>query len=193
MYQIKELLPELLPLLPGCETPVVMQAIRAAGREFARESCSYLAVHKEILSGPVESICVAVPEDSVIFRINKIICGKKILKPDSYRLDYSNNTRIKLSKPEGNDGDTLLVEYSMLPTPMCNAYREEFFNRYWEAIKAKALAELFAMPQKPWSNGDLSSYHRSIYLKYKAEAIEEMETEGKPLDQHFVITGARFF
>ena len=61
MYQIKELLPELLPLLPGCESPVALQAIRAAGREFARESGAYLAAHQEELAESVEAVCAAVP------------------------------------------------------------------------------------------------------------------------------------
>ena len=193
MYQIKELLPELLPLLPGCESPVALQAVRAAGREFARESGAYLAAHLEELSESVDAVCVAVPDDAVIFRINRVFCGKRMLAPRSYRLDPANHTRVLLDKPTGQKGEVIRVEYSMLPTPLCNAYAEEFFNRYWEAVKAKALAELFAMPQKPWSNGELSSYHRAAYLRFKAEAIEEMESAGKPLDQHCTITGARFF
>lgn len=128
MYQIKELLPELLPLLPGCESPVALQAVRAAGREFARESGAYLAAHLEELSESVEAVCVAVPEDAVIFRINRVFCGKRMLAPRSYRLDPANHTRVLLDKPTGQKGEVIRVEYSMLPTPLCNAYAEEFLT-----------------------------------------------------------------
>lgn len=211
MYQIKELLPDLMPHLTGCQPEVIFWALRAAGREFCRETGAYLAVHRERLRPGMRGIDIAVPEDAEVYRINRVFVNHRRINPGLYRLDPLNHSRLliapevagkrehhhdheeKPAEEPRNKPEIIKIEYSMIPTAKCNAYEEEFFNRYGEAIRSNALSMLFAMPRKPWTSPDMAQYHKSAYLRLKAEAIEDMESDGKELDQRSRVLIARTF
>lgn len=199
MNQIKELLPHVLPLLPGCQPEVIFWALRAAGREFCRESGAYLGEYQGVLAPEARAVDIDVQQDAEVFRINRVFVNNRLISPDLYELDVLGHNRLLIrsgvaGKTEQNHKpDIIRIEYSMLPIDTCNEYEEAFLSRYSEAICANALSMLFAMPQKPWSSSAMSHFHKDNYMKLKAEAIEDMEAAGKVLDHQAKVIIARYF
>jgi hypothetical protein len=48
------------------------------------------------------------------------------------------------------------------------------FNKWVEAIAAKAKADLMAMPAKPWTNPAMSVYYESVYQRELGDAVREV-------------------
>jgi hypothetical protein len=58
---------------------------------------------------------------------------------------------------------TLRVKVSLKPNRTAATLEDWIANKYYDAIAHGAKARLFEIPEKPWSNAQLSSYHASQF------------------------------
>ncbi len=78
-------------------------------------------------------------------------------------------TRMRLW-PVPPESGTLTVEAYLMPSGTSNGLPKEMYDRYWQPVLYRALSELFAMKDKPWSSMDKAVAMRREYNALLAQA-----------------------
>jgi len=83
------------------------------------------------------------------------------------------------SPPVSDDySDSMYVRLVLAPFEDYTTMDYDYINRWMEPIRAKALAYLYSIPGRLWSDPVQSANFEAIYRKWVASARRENETEG---------------
>ena len=105
--------------------------------------------------------------------------GETATDANYYVLD-SNNTIRLIYTPDATTADKYYVRMAVKPLLTSDSISDVIENKYDEFVIHGALARLYFMPRKPWSDTRLGAYHREQFeLSWpgaRADAANEFQT-----------------
>lgn len=92
----------------------------------------------------------------------------------------ANNTLRLYPTPADDATDKYHIRVAVKPKLTVTSLDDRLFNKYSEILISGALARLYAIPRKPWTDLQLAGYHRGIFYSSfpaaRTEAAEEFQT-----------------
>jgi len=151
---IATLRPRVAMSVSGCPENVQLLAIRLAARDFCRDT----EIWQETLSTTSTAdedeydLTALHDYDAVIQRVRAVRLDDS--ETDSDEADWRADEVGALTFEEAPDEDGLTIEADVVfvPRVSCEDFPTWLLDKWSEAVTAKALASLKAMPQKPWSD-----------------------------------------
>lgn len=189
MANYTDLLDDIMPDLPGCSIALVTSEVRSAAIDLCRRTLCLQEIPEPINIVESQS-AYTVPVSTNQVTLNTIIKayvvdGETITLLEPYgrdaldALDKQWRSSSYTSSPTAyyiHDGVIYLVPtpsaaidaglnlvLSMQPSLISTTINDQVFSDYRDVISHGALASLFAMHRKPWSNGPLAEYHRQQF------------------------------
>lgn len=163
LIDVKTLLPKIVPHVSGCNDELAKLTLIDAARTFARESDIVIETQVfQIENAPGE---YALPENSSV--------PEKFLP-----LHFINRTVDNVAK-------TVSVTYSLLP--IAEFMPKDVIDRHYEAVIEQAMFCLFNTPGKPWTSGDLATFHLQKYRIALGDAMRDNNTSGAVFHQQAAI------
>lgn len=192
---IGELIPELEAHLPEVTDAFYEVALRNAARDFCRRTGIYIEeVTVNVVAGITEYEA-AVPSDTSIHKLlSAVIDCDYELDPigfaetrqnQSYNSMptgiYRNGLKIHLS-PVPCATHTLLLNLALIPSATATDIDSNFMDNYGEFIVQGALAYLYDMPKKEWTDVAMAQIHRMPFeaaiTEAKREALGYLDSRG---------------
>lgn len=183
--------PDLLPHLPECPIPVIERALLRAAQDFMSTSRVWKIVLMPI-AVPIGTTTITVPmdNDKDLIRVEEAwLDGQKLnlVTPDELDGDYNDDwslhtgTPIDLvqfvpgivalhPKPLAVATTGLKLKVSARPSESAVGITDEIAAKYRNALECGALAKLMMMPNKPWTNLELSAFHMQNFNMVTAKA-----------------------
>ncbi|KZZ72405.1 hypothetical protein A3765_28505 [Oleiphilus sp. HI0130] len=169
-----DLLPTILPHVPGCPDPLVIDTVRRAAIIFCRDSHAW----SEQLNGiyPVEGVLryrLDPPEDTQIVAIDRIGYRSRSGFSELPEHDWPKINAFGLltfdRQPHIGKGP-IEVHVILAPSETAASILDQFGSKYREGLIHGATGILQSMPNKDWSNPPLASYHNMEFESSKREA-----------------------
>lgn len=165
---------DLLPYVPGCPIGLMVRALRDASIEFCIESQCLVTGSEVTFTATAGTPSWDFASDQIIDVVEARIDGKPIpvlrindpladdLDDDVYCIRFAEpNNLIITPAPTANlDVDLLIVT---APSPQSESMHASLWQRHHRALRDGALAELYEIPGRAWSNAQLSTYHRGKF------------------------------
>lgn len=174
-----DLLPLMLLDLNGCDEKLMLLALRQAGRDFCKQSESWIyefpAVN--VVLGQTDYEYIA-PYMSNIHRIVWVKYDNTELELEDYTF-VEEKTLVLTNTPTSNITDGLEVKVILRPKISSEQLPSWFLERYAEYIMAGAKSYLMMMPSKPFTNANLSDFYKKIYTDGISIAKREVITDFK--------------
>lgn len=181
-------LDDIMPDIVGAEVPFVMRHIRNAAIEFCERSWAW---HLEALPIQLQAnkayynLLPPVMDDSQeICQVIWVMVNEKIITPltnqdklslsgdpEHYLQDYTEQITLL---PTPSNAVAMRYEVALRPSRTSEGLNGSVGKRYFEAICNGAKAKLFEIPNKPWSDGQNSVFHRSKFEDAAAMAKDEV-------------------
>jgi len=188
-----EWLPYVQVNVPDCPRALIVEAIRQKVIEFCQKS---LFLRQELdgfyTVADDNEYDLSPPVDNNIAQLLMLKVNKRELEPKtqsdleeiyqdwrdqegepSYFFLKNTYTAILVPKPIGVYPVRILV--ALKPTQAAQSVDESIFEEYKDAIKHGALAYLMMMPEKSWSNPNMSAFYQSQF----DAAIQESKTRAE--------------
>jgi hypothetical protein len=205
MAALSELYPDIRAHVPEIPSFVAQREVLRAAREFCEETRSWrysfnLDTIASIATYDVISSANLTNVELVDIVSIKNASGGEPLKPKTfswldtnlsnwrgetatdanyYVLD-SNNTIRLIYTPDATTADKYYVRMAVKPLLTSDSISDVIENKYDEFVIHGALARLYFMPRKPWSDTRLGAYHREQFeLSWpgaRADAANEFQT-----------------
>jgi hypothetical protein len=159
----------------------MLLALQLAGREF----CSKTEVWTEslpaidLLEG-VLSYTLEWDQDAIVRRVKSVKINGAIISPELY--EFVPSGVLVLSgdmTPAVTVTGGLVVELVFVPRLTTSEISEMVFDRWAEAITAKAVHSLGMQPNKPWSNPTVALFALTRYNEKISEAMAEAASKYK--------------
>lgn len=201
---------EVLPHLPGCPEPLALNAIRNAVIEFMERSWVFSDFLDAVsVNATIADIEFETPDDLLV---SKLLTAwyddaKLVIKtPDEMEEIFGQNWSTKTGTPthatQLNERElrlvpipaadlqnALLMRVTFKPTRDSTAVDERIFEEYLEPIACGALAKLFILPQKPWTNPEASKWHSDKFNegidKARQKALKGFGRARRRVKAHF--------
>jgi hypothetical protein len=181
-----DLLPNVLPELPGCSGPLAEQYIRTAVITLCRRTKVW-----KVDADPVSIVAGTATYDldadigTAIIEIQTMRLDGADLEPadDAYVLDIGDPTAYMQRTPETftllpsptRDG-VVTMTLSVAPSRASSSFPSWIAERYYDAIVAEAKATLMLMPGTTWYSPQQGTYYRSIFDQEAAVAKSDAMT-----------------
>lgn len=191
-------LPFVLPEVPGCPGPLAEQRVLTACIDFC-ERTNYWRYESDPMpmEADLDEYEVDIPSGSQLVTIIDPINfnGKKIYSTTKEQLDKNENDDWQdkqgdtpnsyynkslgvfrpVPYPETTISDAIKLDLALKPLPTATTVEDFLFNEFFQTIADGALAKLFALPKKAWSDPSLSVYHAGMF----DDAVSEATTKAK--------------
>lgn len=182
MERYSDLIPQLVPELPGCPQGVLMQALRQAGRDFCRMTEAWQETVTEDVTKDKTVYDIVPYGDGYIHRITDLRINGISQDTDRYNLTADwEITLVNASQEDITDG--MEVDMVLRPGVDANELTELFFDRYAEAIKARTLYLLTKQSNKTYSNPEQAKLNSLEFDGYVSEALNEKQYDYKSPEQ----------
>jgi len=184
------LFPQVLPSVVGCSPAMAMDAIRSGVIEFCKRSWAYTFDHAPIsaVADQAKYAFVPPPGTVVVQILQAWFNGEPIdpvtqdalherfrnwpvettAEPDSY-LQRDEENVILVPKPDANVADALTMTVSLAPARASTTFESRFYEYHQDALVHAALARLFDIKDKPWSDTKKALEHMVIFQELAAE------------------------
>jgi hypothetical protein len=173
------LLDDILPSLPSCENAMALFALKRAAQEFMKKTqCDQRVIAPSIaVTAGNAAYAVPVPANTELVTVTKLALDGTELRPvprdwlteemetlagtPSHFVVGLDGTVTLWKKPTA--GGTLTGKIAVAPLPTATDILDPIANAFSEDIAAGALSRLMLMPNKPWTQVELSVAHRSRF------------------------------
>ncbi|MFW6437402.1 MAG: hypothetical protein ACOCZ7_00195, partial [Armatimonadota bacterium] len=165
MTKIEDLLPDVLPEVPGCPDEIAERDLPLAAREFCRETFVWqqIVLEKDDLTHDDDEHEIADPFDGDILAITRVEIGGDPVKFDWPRRD--------LLKAEGV-GD--LVAWGALQPKLNERYVPDLLADYYiEALTDGAKFRLMRMMGVEWAQPEMAGVYQRAFQSHVAHARME--------------------
>jgi hypothetical protein len=178
--QLSKFLPYVLPHVPGCTDPFAEQAVRDAADEF----CQFSRAVREALEPITLAVGVSDYEISsetagcVVYDVTDVMIDGSPIEPIQpeiinrlalplskgamfYTIPFPGTIRL-VGKPTEHQ-TTLTMTGIIRPMESSTSVPDVLLNDWRDTIVSGALTRLMAVPEQPFTNTALVSYHRSFF------------------------------
>ena len=190
----RDFVPHVQPSVPNCPVPTMVNAIREAAIEFCQATGIWpLISEKTTLLTGEEAYKLASPDNAEVEAVNIVRVNGRNLTPITEDDFYSKPkaagppkhyvvveplTVLLWPAPDTMDIGAMEVKASLQPSNASTESPAFLFTRHREAIVAGALSKLMIIPEKPWTNPQLSSFNEAKFKSKKNEARIIVEKGG---------------
>lgn len=167
---LSDLYAQMLPFLPGCPTPVALQALRQSFRSFCRDTEIWVeTVEQELEEDETEYSILPDDVDAIAIRAHSVKIEDREI--DSSRYTLEGEGTLTFSEAPSETG-TLTVETVLEPIETNDSPPDWMLSRWGDTIRSGALASLMGQSGKPWNDAvgsrrEIDSY---IYGTGRAKA-----------------------
>jgi hypothetical protein len=195
----QDLLPFLLPDLPGAPDALVKQHLVQATIEFCQETHAWNEIQDpvQVLDRQYE-VDVETPRDARVVAVKDVWASNRKLRPVTmpqlfelipnwqtaegseptyYNAGIDYRTIRIYPIPIGANRQTLTMRVAYAPEMSATAIPDELAIKYWDALIGGAKARLMTTPGKAWTNTALALYNRRLFddgvLKAKISALHD--------------------
>jgi len=181
LTSVVELYPLLLPELPNCPTPLLLQVLQQTIRDFCVQSDLWReTLTMNVVADQADYTLAPTDTSSQVQRVVSVSISD-VEQLQRYITFNPTNSEITLdddiiptaAETNGLDVVISLCPHIGYPTTTFNA---GMLNRWAEAFCMGAKARLMLMPQKDWSNGQLGMMYNQQFLTQVALARREVWT-----------------
>lgn len=145
------------PYVPGCSDLWIEREVLSSAIEFCERSGAYTAIISQSVSKGDVSLVVAVPVDTDLVAIDKIVVGDI----PTYAVDNEGNT-VYFDGAAASD-QTWDIYVSLKPLRDAVELPDILHNDWYQTIAAGAKANLMIMPGKPWTNPQMAMVHGGFF------------------------------
>lgn len=184
----------LYPRLSGIDKNLLRNELRDALRRFCIESEIWRYVFEVLPVEQGEQVYrIAEQEGTKIVRVESLFyaceSGQEIKIPerqdvqqnmDSFQYWYESEPSMIVLNEKPEEDDQYRANVILRPVDGGERFPIELFERWKEIIHAGAMAELYAMPNKTWSNIDLANLNNGKWLQGVADAKRKHLQDMKP-------------
>lgn len=179
MKPLEDLLPRILPRVPNCAEPLALQAIRTAAMEFCERSRLWRSQDAFTITADDDYAAVCVPYGAVLFEIESARFAGLPLDPvsiswlDGNIVGWRTKTATAAKWLTQTEPDTVRVvpaaegelDLSLILKPSDEAeYLPDWMiQSHGRTLADGALAEIMMLPGQPFTNPNLSDYHRNRF------------------------------
>jgi len=175
--------------IPGMVDALAVREVRNAAIDFCNRTRCWKFEQDTITTSTETEYDMEPPSGSVVSEVIRVKYAANVLegKPYEVLLDYATNSTmyygvlnprvLKLAGTPVAD-KTLDVMVALKPSISSRRIEDYIYEEYSEVFRHGALARLFAMAGKPWTNTTLSGYHSSEYESAVTTATTKCETGG---------------
>ncbi len=182
---IEDFIPDVALMVPDAPQEVVGYAAREAAIRFAREAgvlrrTAWLNANPNVFSYDltfgdcyvIGRITYVQAGDTCLKALSDVPCGDRCTaEGDWFFFDQPSTLHIGRLPGTGDDGkDWIEVNASVIPSERSCFADRILMDRYKAAIVHAAAAQLFVIPNEPWTQPNLSLYHERRYLALVQEA-----------------------
>lgn len=115
----------------------------------------------------------------IVAVIDPILLDGQRLYQDRGDYYLSDRTLLRLARATGrNIAKALKVEVTLRPSEAATDIDARIYGDYHLALADGVIWKMCAMPEKPWSNGNLAAYHQAEYLNKLAKCRIDMTKGG---------------
>lgn len=180
------------PRVAPCPDQLILQALQFAVRQFCIDSEAYVWESDPYDLSTDEFVYTLDQAPTAIYDVMRVKDVR--IKLDSDTSSFSNKGNVvwdrayTFIKPnilqfvdppvEDDYTDSMYVRLIMAPFEDYTTFDWNFVNRWMEPIRAKALAYLYSLPRRLWSDPVQADNFEAIYRRGVAMARRENETEG---------------
>lgn len=190
MDNINDLIPYIIPDVPGAPEGVIKLRLREAMRQFCRETEAWTE-DIEVNEVADQADYDVVPSyEAYIKRIVHIkikSSGSNVFDsmveadPSQYKL---NNDALSISfydgyEPQNTVTNGIQVRVALMPNVTVEEFSGKFLDRYAEGVYSLAKHMLMRTPRTPYYAPDLARFYYTEYEVAKSNAMKEKETENK--------------
>lgn len=174
---------EVLPDVPGCPQNVAQNAIKNAAIEFCDRSFVYIIDHPAISAAEDTGEYSWSPGSGLkVVRPEHVWYDGKLLIPKTrdevaaanpywptwegtplYFLQEKLEKLIVVPRPTAALADAIVAKVAVRPSRDAASIDDAIWEKYLEEIASGAKARLFAMKHKPWSDGQLATFHKQAF------------------------------
>lgn len=190
-------LDDVLPSITGGEVDLIMKHIRDAAIDFCERSYVWRVdgLPITVIADQRQYTLLSPVEEAEIVRVEQVfISGKEITVASISGLSQQNinfmtgkgNSRCYVQEytdklglypmPSTQILGGLTYKVSLRPSRVAEGMNDSVGKRYFEAIAHGAKARLFEIPSKPWSDAQLSTYHRAKFEMMARQAKDEVSS-----------------
>lgn len=186
--QLSDLYPHMIPELPDCPAPLLLQALQQAARTFCERSQTWVETLASVdLEDGVLEYSLSPDWDARIqtveeVRINSeagVDAGDKGAVQDMSLIAWDPDEQVLTldasMEPADDVTDGLEVDVCLVPLLDTTEVPEWLLNRYAEGITGYAMWYLLKMPSKRWSNPDLAQVYWAQYRGQLTRAKAERQ------------------
>ncbi len=187
LQSITTLVPLVSVQIPGPSDALIQQALSNAARKFCDETHAW---RETLWPMRFRDGCTDYPletdEDDVeIVRVVTVEYNSATYAEDRYTIvEDEGDVIFRLATAPSSDDDTALLEITVALRPTLYAVRipKNIRATYGPSIADGALSELFAMPQRPWTDLSQAALHARLFQQGTAlEKIQRFAGTKKPL------------
>ena len=174
----------ILPYVAGCPSDLIVRELRNAAQEFCTETkvlTTGVQVEFTGAGAPVydmEQITVDVFEARIageeipVVRLNSPVIANLRDGERAIRMTDADNLTLQ---PAATVDDPVTVDLlvAIAPGPEATLLHDDLWRRHHEALRDGALARLYELPKRAWSDAQLGVYHRGRFERaiQKAQAL----------------------
>jgi len=185
------LLPDIIPMVPGCSDTLIENAIRSAIIELCEKSEVYQQDLDPIsTSADIFEYDLDAPSNTTVHKIVWVTLKGLDLEPISPQLleqripkwrttatdtpqfyvKQSSSTMWLVPKPSTGEADAVRVRVVLKPTHTSRSCDNEVINDYRDTIINGAIFRLLRLPNKDWTDYSAASVYGSLFQEGVAEA-----------------------
>jgi hypothetical protein len=167
--------------LPSCEEPTVVLALQLAGREFCNKTEVWAATLDPIdIVTDTLSYTLIWFEETHVKKVIKVEIDGEEIDPELYTFTPGNTLVLdECLTPAAGITDGLVVEVIFVPRLTTSEIADFIFERWAEALVAKAIAIEAMKPNKPWSSPTVAAAAAATYFEKVSEAMAQAATSYK--------------
>jgi hypothetical protein len=165
----------IVPQVEGCPLPLIHQIEREIFGLFCRESECWRQTLTMLTVADQAQYTLVVPDRTTLWRLDLPVLLNGC--PVTVNVLEQNDRGITLYTTPTRAGDTIQVKVALSPTENRDEAPGWLLTRHGAGLVHGVLAELYAMPRKPWSSPELVGYHHEKFLGAVADGRMEVVTK----------------
>lgn len=182
LREFADILTLMAPSLPGCPDALKAATARQVWRDFCKRTCCWVETVSADLVAGTSRYALTIPANAELVKVVSVVlrnAAQVAADGPGRAVDASDEQEIVLDSmgvptvllvgiPVSSSvagGLTARVALCPLPTPFggTDAGMPQAFTEWAEYVVAGAVAQLAAVPKRPWSSPDLFALNQSIY------------------------------
>lgn len=200
-------LPEVLPVVQGAATPVVLNAIRNACIEFCAQSGLWQVDLSPVDLATYTPLTFVPPTDTKVVQVmtaavDGVPITPKTVDELSRKLAWDTLTAERVEHyyqrtsdtcelyPIPSSGGALTMRVAVAPKRTALVFDESIYEDWLEELASGALARLLTMPGAAWTNDVLGMFHRDKFQKAISAAEATANKSFSRAETHVVMRPA---